>query len=525
MATGFPITLADFRLRLPKEGPLLGWTRWSDDGKHVLATVFATPDDTESDPALCLLVSFLDASKARQFLGVVRSAHPSDTENRAPYFSETLEIPTTAFGSGPVNLEVLTLHKTAIPGKVFMAPTKADLEASLKLIFDFEGMRKVLETGIQENIALLQDPKPASRSFEKRSDRRLDEATCILRLPPARDAVDSFKLIATTCRYPGFAFESQRVDEASFEKIVASHSDASAMLLLGDQIYADATASLFDKLTTLEKFKERYFTLFRSPGFAKAVRSIPAYMTGDDHEYSNSWSKPDDALHHQLFKAARQSYGIYQISHSPFSGLLDKPPYDYAFTVGPAGVYVMDTLSNRDTAVPGKETIVSDAQLDQFDKWLKDPATPEFVILASAGVVAPGFSRALDAGGTTDVHRAQGLENWQAFNGQRIKLLDILAASSKKILLLSGDYHCAAAACIKDSSGIEIAKAAVVPPAYAPMRYVNASCASLARLEKAGDFEISLVDGTPIDGSGFAVITIDNGEWKTRFEVLRIADL
>ena len=64
----------------------------------------------------------------------------------------------------------------------------------------------------------------------------------------------------------------------------------------------------------------------------------------------------------------------------------------------------------------------------------------------SAGaVVAPGLKMALN-GLKTDVHRAQGLDNWQAFDEQRIRLLNILSKSQKKILLVSGDYHCAAMA-------------------------------------------------------------------------------
>ena len=227
-----------------------------------------------------------------------------------------------------------------------------------------------------------------SHSFKRRSDRSLDEAIVTLRLPPRKEEVDKFKFIATTCRYPGFAFESQRVDAASFDIIAERHSDASGLLMLGDQIYADATANLFDNLTSIEKFQARYHKMFRSPGFAKAVRAIPCYMTGDDHEFSDSWSVPDNSLRKELFAAAQQSYGIYQLSHSPFTfkGALNKPPFDYSFTSGPVAVYVMDTLSMRDTRTSGEEKIVSDAQLTEFENWLAALNGFEFVILATAPV-------------------------------------------------------------------------------------------------------------------------------------------
>ena len=529
--TFFPITAPAYRLRLPQDGPLIGATSGSDDGKSVITTLFATPDDSESDPALALLASYLDAGGKRQFAGAVRTQHPDDPKARAPYFVLNCELPVVEFAKGHIKLEVLTLHEIKTGGTVFSLPSPKGLDKLLKSGIGYDELKKTLETRLQENQTMLDDPKPESHSFERRSDRSLDEAVVTLRLPPKKEDVDEFKFIATTCRYPGFAFESQRVDAASFDIIAKEHSDASGLLMLGDQIYADATANLFDNLTSIEKFQARYHKMFRSPGFAKAVRAIPCYMTGDDHEFSDSWSVPDNSLRKELFAAAQQSYGIYQLSHSPFKGKLDTPPFDYFFTSGPVAVYVMDTLSNRNTQVPGEETIVSADQLAQFKTWLHTEDGFEYVILASGGVVAPGFKAALDSSSATDVSRAQGLENWQAFNRQRIALLDIIAdCKNKKILLVSGDYHCAAMASIKNKDGNEIAKAVVVPPAYAPMRYVSKTIGMLApfeKTEKTGGYEIALVvDGLspPTEGSGFAVITIEKGDWVVKFETMSIAD-
>lgn len=516
----FPIPTPGYRLRLAQDGPLLGATRWSDDGLSVIATFFATPDDSESDPALALLASYLDANGERQFAGTVRTQHPNDTEGRAPYFVMNCELPVAAFAKGPVKLEVLTLHEIKTDGTAFSLPSPTGLNTLLKTGIGYDELKITLEKRLQENQTMLDDPQPESHSFERRSNRSLNEAIVTVRLPSKTTEREKFKFIATTCRYPGFAFESQRVDAASFDIIADKHSDASGMIMLGDQIYADATAGLFDKLTSIEKFQERYHAMFRSPGFAKAVRAIPCYMTGDDHEFSNSWSVPDASLKPELYAAAQQSYGIYQLSHSPFKNALNVPPFDYFFTSGPVAVYVMDTLSNRNTKVPGEEEIASKIQLEEFAKWLNELKGFEFVILATGGVVAPGFKAALDGAGDTDVSRAQGLENWQAFNAQRIKLLDILWVSKAKVLLVSGDYHCAATASI-EKDGKTMA-AVVVPPAYAPMRYVNKTVGMLADREMTGGYQITLDDSE--EGSGFAVVTIENGEWVVKFETQPVAD-
>ena len=525
MPTTLPIPTSDFRLRLPQDGPLLGFTRWSEKSDAVVATVFATPDDSESDPALALFASYFNAAGKRQFAGALKAYHPQDPDMSAPYFVINVQIPAEDFVNGAIRLEVLTLHKILAKGEIFTLPGDDELKDSKKARIDYDELRTTLSTRLQKNQAMLIDPQPTSRSFENRSNRTLDEAIVTVRLPPKTGETKDFKFIANTCRYPGFAFESKRVDAASFDAIAEKHGDASGMLMLGDQIYADATASLFDNLTSIEKFQERYHKMFRSPGFAKAVRSIPCYMTGDDHEFSDSWSVPDDLLKPLLHAAAQQSYGVYQLSHSPFKGALGTPPYDYFFTSGPVAVYVMDTLSYRNTQVPGKEVIVSAEQLTAFEKWLTDLKRFDYVILATGAVVAPGFQMAVDAVGKTDVSRAQGLENWQAFNNQRIELLNILSATKKKILLVSGDYHFAAIASIKTKDGTVIAKAVVVPPAYAPMKYVNAAPATVAEKEVTGDYEITLTRAKDTkQGSGFAVITIENSEWVVKFETQLVAD-
>ena len=527
MATTHLIDTDNCLIRLPQEGPLLGWTRWSCDCTSVVATLFATLDDSGSAPVLAWLVSYADTQGRRQFLTPLPDRYTDSGKWSAPYCVLEVNIPFAAFSSGSIKLEVVSLHKIQEEGQPFSLPTDEQRKAMLYDLTRYVGLREMLQNRLKKKRMLLLDPSPESRSFKRRSDRNLDEAIVTQRLPPKKDQPDNFKLIATTCRYPGFAFEARRVDAASFDIIARDHSNASGMLMLGDQIYADATASLFDNLTSLEKFQARYHAMFRSPGFAKAVRAIPCYMTGDDHEFKDSWSVPDDSLSLALHAAAQQSFGVYQLSHSPFKGALDKPPFDYSFTCGPVAVYVMDTLSNRDTTVPGEEQIVSALQLADFKNWLTRSSEFEYVILATGAVVAPGDKVALDAANETDVSRAQGSENWQGSNKQRVELLSIISTSKAKILLVSGDYHCAAMASIKGKDRKEIAKAVVAPPAYAPMRYVSKTIGMLAPLEKTGGYEIELIldgPGKPTEGSGFAIITIEDGDWVVNFKTQEVAD-
>ena len=54
------------------------------------------------------------------------------------------------------------------------------------------------------------------------------------------------------------------------------------------------------------------------------------------------------------------------------------------------------------------------------------------------------------------------------------------------------------------------------------MRYVNATVDRLAQTELTGGFEITLGDST--DGSGYAIISIESGDWVVKFEVMPVAD-
>ena len=177
-----------------------------------------------------------------------------------------------------------------------------------------------------------------------------------------------------------------------------------------------------------------------------------------------------------------------------------------------------------------RKKIVSALQLIDFTAWLTASKGFEFVMLATGGVVAPGFTVALNSARKTDVSRAQGLDNWQAFDEQSKQILKIIPDhvviySKTKVLLVSGDYHCAAMASIT-KGGDEIAKAVVVPPAYAPMRYASATVGMLAHTEKTDGYEINLTQSPPpTEGSGFALITIEKGDWIVNFKTMPVADI
>ena len=142
MSKDVQISAFSVRLRLAAEGSILGWTQGSTNASHICYRVFATPDDSESDPAAGLLVTYLDADSSRKFAIAVRSNHPDDMKKRAPFFTIDVEIPEQDFGIGSVlEMEVFTLHVIAEQGKSFLPPDLKTLHAIVAKGFDYESKR------------------------------------------------------------------------------------------------------------------------------------------------------------------------------------------------------------------------------------------------------------------------------------------------------------------------------------------------------------------------------------------------
>ena len=67
------------------------------------------------------------------------------------------------------------------------------------------------------------------------------------------------------------------------------------VLLVGDQIYADATADLFDTSELRERWARYYREAFGARYLRRVLARVPIYMALDDHEFEDNW--PGNAEH------------------------------------------------------------------------------------------------------------------------------------------------------------------------------------------------------------------------------------
>jgi choline dehydrogenase-like flavoprotein len=367
------------------------------------------------------------------------------------------------------------------------------------------------ELARRRGIALRADPGTLSRR-ERRVPRGLGIETLariradVIRGPQG----DGLSFLAGSCRHPGLAFEDRR-SEASLERAHAAVARSSVppafMLMVGDQIYADATGGVIDSPSTIEKIALRHRRAFNTSAFFQLTSSLPTYMAIDDHELSDGWSA-EDLLRPggtRFFRTARASYAAYQWAHAPRN--VDAPGFNYSFEENGIGFFVLDTRTKR-RRYTRLSRVCTSRQLDALKAWLAaqpGDARPKFVV--SGSVFAPG----LEAGRSPGAGLAQrGIDTWQLAPHQRAELLDFIASRQiRGVVFLSGDYHCAATAVLEYSSGLR-SYAITVPPFYAAIPAANVQPLDIMLQEKVPLPSGVTVDieGRPMPGNGFADVRV-----------------
>jgi hypothetical protein len=313
--------------------------------------------------------------------------------------------------------------------------------------------------------------------------------------------------------------------------------------MLGDQIYVDAAAGVLDGEERLEKYALRYDAAFASPGLRALASSVPTYMLADDHEVRDGW--PNDTLPaKELFwdtpvEWAWRLYIAHQRRHGP-----SRPPwalrrrasrYSFWYTFEHRG-YPFFAFDARFERRPNGEHIVGTEQKAAFKTWLAhvvrdeekgrlERCVPKFVL--SGSVFAPGleeFERSPESRRRAD--------NWQAFRADQAEVARIVAQSgAQNVVLLSGDYHCAAIASL--NLGSSRSYAIVAPPLYAPYPFANALEREVARSEEFldGGACIGNCNAKPYAFQGFTLVRVRRAgpgrgrdDWEIDVELYRDCD-
>ncbi|MBU3672016.1 MAG: alkaline phosphatase [Sinobacteraceae bacterium] len=214
---------------------------------------------------------------------------------------------------------------------------------------------------------------------------------------------------------------------------------------------------------TLWDYRNRY-ALYRSDlGLQAAHAASPWIVALDDHEIDNNWAgdAPQDpwAQTKTEFKvrklaALRAYYEHMPIERPPILDGLDAHLQLYdAYRLGPVQIHLLDTRQYRSDQVcgqgfPGDESCaeLTDPRLTMLgstqERWLTKSlreSSAVYNVLASQTWFAPFRYNAPPAAPKVN------MDQWDGYPLERQRIIDLLASGVRNPVVLSGDWHAAAA--------------------------------------------------------------------------------
>ncbi|MES2019588.1 MAG: alkaline phosphatase D family protein [Pseudomonadota bacterium] len=345
-----------------------------------------------------------------------------------------------------------------------------------------------------------------------------------------------------SCQYPAGLLD-QKPAFASFERLAArlDKDDGTApafLLLLGDQIYSDASAGLFDPSTMDDRYVRPYEKLFSNQHVKSVMRRLPTYMMLDDHEIADNWEPLAHARRADPnLTAGRAAYLRFQRTNAlvPSLGTAQAPDcLESALMLEGFAFFIADTRSEREArsaATTGTASIMSERQFGALLHWLlaqhqDDPDRPKFI--ASPSILAPRRLRAIH--GDVDAHCLRS-DAWDGYPASMRRLLAHIAGHGmRNVVFLSGDEHisCVATLLVAPPGGAPaVAIRSIHSSAlYAPYPFANSVPEDLADSGDAfsfadpaavfaGQFGCS-VTVEYAGGDGFALVTaaLHEGRWR-----------
>ena len=332
-------------------------------------------------------------------------------------------------------------------------------------------------------------------------------------------ADNEVRIAVGCCRYPGFPFDKARAD-ASFRQLLKlvrgpQQNRPHVGLMVGDQIYADATAHVADPLGAVERFHRKHALAFSTPWIRRLFAALPIVMTPDDHEFTDNY--PEAALlfsgrmtqrrysklrEHALQKAANDAVSAYQLSTY---GAEAQANGCQQFELGHVRILVLDTRTRRKLHKRGTFGIFDTKFRSTIAKWVAAGTADSLQVVCTGSVVLPSLVPG------SDPANPGASDNFQGDLRDREWLLSLLTEKCPaRFVLVSGDYHLSAFASIVEDSKV-VGAAVVAPPFYAPLPYANCVVSDLRFDDVIPAFGRRLHTkciGAPRLGSGFGLLRI-----------------
>lgn len=253
------------------------------------------------------------------------------------------------------------------------------------------------------------------------------------------------------------------------------------MLLLGDQIYVDATAGLFDPLDQVQAFFRPYEKWLFNRNVRNIMRKLPSYMMLDDHEINENWEPGHDE---EKLDLGRKAFKLFQFGKE---NARDPDQFWGPIEASPLPIFMLNSRTDRDSRIgtQAKDAqMLSDTQFKALIQWVDSAPEDKPCIICSSSILLPRHYPV-----NKEEDAATTLDTIDGYPATFAALLAMVAARPNRVFLfLSGDEHIPLVATIQifDDSNNLITKTHSVHTSslYAPYPFANGDKHQLIDEEK-----------------------------------------
>jgi len=288
-----------------------------------------------------------------------------------------------------------------------------------------------------------------------------------------------------SCQYPGSFFDQEYAYQA-WQKLSDDSGlcKADTLLLLGDQIYVDATAGLFDE----SDFRKKYLYAYEALHSRINEATIPKtkYSLNDDHELNENWEPifSGFADHSDNEKIIEQGLCYYH-KHDICKGRTT----EQAIQGLAHPVFLCNSRNNRSHRHAGNyldARMFNDQQEQALTQWLLDSDPYQVKIVCSPAALMPRLhcsaqSQIPDSRGEVPLPFSASClqsDSWGGYPSSLTALLLFIARNNiQNIIFVSGDFHFSAVSklILKIASKTTTVHLAHCSALYAPFPFANAN--------------------------------------------------
>ncbi|MDE2606979.1 MAG: alkaline phosphatase D family protein [Burkholderiales bacterium] len=392
--------------------------------------------------------------------------------------------------------------------------TGADLRAAL------DTLQRDTDLQLELQMVSPPDPPPAPAGSAAPADAA-----------PPDPLPDTLCFAFASCQYPAGLLD-RRIAHGSYARLAQALQQAGGprperLLLVGDQVYTDATYGLLDPARLDDRYRLPYEAMQdRANGpFALLPQDFLARrrMMPDDHEIVDNWEPGPPGTTDPRVKPAMEAYWTYQRRSDP-------EPEMRIRECGPGWwLFMADSRTQR---MPRDETnvdqalILGQAQTVELEEWLESAPADKLKIVTTASMLLPRTRICMD--------EPLYLDPWQGYPASLHRLLAFLYEKNlRNVVFLSGDAHIACDARITvrrrgAPGGVRFASFHA-PALYAPFPFANEEPANFLLQEDfsfqsgGNTYECEVRASLPAgraNGCGLLHATRAGPDWDVTYQVL-----